>query len=110
MKYKKIVEDKKIIKDLKKSSIAEIARKVGVSKSYIYMAMKGDFAITEEFYNKLQSILRGKYYIDRLVESGHMSPRLNSRMVSRRPMSIGQVSDGYHTFNELYEHRHMLFM
>ncbi len=21
----------------------------------------------------------------------------------------GEVSDGYHTFNELYEHRHMLF-
>ena len=23
---------------------------------------------------------------------------------------IGETSDGYHTFNELYEHRHMLFM
>jgi hypothetical protein len=23
---------------------------------------------------------------------------------------MGDVSDGYHTFNELYEHRHMLFL
>jgi len=23
---------------------------------------------------------------------------------------FGNVSDGYHTFNELYEHRHMLFL
>lgn len=23
---------------------------------------------------------------------------------------IGETSDGYHTFNELYEHRHALFM
>ncbi len=23
---------------------------------------------------------------------------------------MGNVSDGYHTFNELYEHRHMLFL
>ena len=22
----------------------------------------------------------------------------------------GEISDGYHTFNELYEHRHMLFL
>ena len=24
-------------------------------------------------------------------------------------MDKGNISDGYHTFNELYEHRHMLF-
>jgi hypothetical protein len=24
--------------------------------------------------------------------------------------TIGDMSDGYHTFNELYEHRHMLFI
>src|ERR1051325_3445330 len=27
-----------------------------------------------------------------------------------RPMDMSQVSDGYHTFAELYEHRHMLFL
>lgn len=26
------------------------------------------------------------------------------------PCEIGQVSDGYHTFDELYEHRNMLFI
>ena len=26
------------------------------------------------------------------------------------PTPIGEVSDGYHTFNELYEHRHALFL
>lgn len=26
------------------------------------------------------------------------------------PEGVGSVSDGYHTFDELYEHRHMLFM
>ena len=26
------------------------------------------------------------------------------------PGEVGQVSDGYHTFDELYEHRHWLFL
>lgn len=26
------------------------------------------------------------------------------------PIPTGEISDGYHTFNELYEHRHMLFI
>lgn len=26
------------------------------------------------------------------------------------PCEVGEVSDGYHTFNELYEHRHVLFI
>lgn len=26
------------------------------------------------------------------------------------PCEVGDVSDGYHTFNELYEHRHVLFI
>ena len=26
------------------------------------------------------------------------------------PCDPGEVSDGYHTFNELYEHRHALFL
>lgn len=25
-------------------------------------------------------------------------------------MNTGEISDGYHTFNELYEHRHALFL
>lgn len=27
-----------------------------------------------------------------------------------QPQSRGEVSDGFHTFNELYEHRHSLFL
>lgn len=26
------------------------------------------------------------------------------------PCEVGEVSDGYHTFNELYQHRHTLFI
>ena len=26
------------------------------------------------------------------------------------PCEVGKVSDGYHTFDELYEHRHVLFL
>lgn len=26
------------------------------------------------------------------------------------PCEVGEVSDGYHTFNELYRHRHSLFL
>lgn len=26
------------------------------------------------------------------------------------PCPVGEISDGYHTFNELYEHRHALFL
>jgi hypothetical protein len=26
------------------------------------------------------------------------------------PCNVGEVSDGYHTFNELYEHRHALML
>lgn len=26
------------------------------------------------------------------------------------PCEAGEVSDGYHTFNQLYEHRHVLFL
>ena len=32
-------------------------------------------------------------------------------MVSpENPIDLGKLSDGYHTFDELYEHRHVLFL
>lgn len=33
-----------------------------------------------------------------------------SRTESVPDADMGEVSDGYHTFNELYEHRHWLFL
>lgn len=30
--------------------------------------------------------------------------------VLKLPCDVGEISDGYHTFNELYEHRYILFM
>ena len=39
-----------------------------------------------------------------------MSVVLNVRESLVIPCRVGQVSDGYHTFDELYEHRHMLFL
>jgi hypothetical protein len=37
------------------------------------------------------------------------SGRQNHPGVVDIPCDAGEVSDGYHTFNELYEHRHLLF-
>jgi len=34
----------------------------------------------------------------------------HSGAVAKEPADIGETSDGYHTFNELYEHRHALFL
>lgn len=31
-------------------------------------------------------------------------------MDTQTPTPLGEISDGYHTFNELYEHRHMLLL
>ena len=37
-------------------------------------------------------------------------PDIFEATYSREPENKGQISDGYHTFDELYEHRHALFM
>jgi len=37
-------------------------------------------------------------------------PKLEKWDKSTAKQDIGETSDGYHTFNELYEHRHMLFL
>lgn len=34
---------------------------------------------------------------------------MNNTLLSLQ-CEVGDVSDGYHTFNELYEHRHLLFI
>lgn len=33
-----------------------------------------------------------------------------AKLKTAQPADMGNVSDGYHTFNELYEHRHALFL
>jgi hypothetical protein len=35
---------------------------------------------------------------------------LELESVVNQPLTTGETSDGYHTFNELYEHRHALFL
>lgn len=30
-------------------------------------------------------------------------------LLSKKEESVGEISDGYHTFNQLYEHRNLLF-
>ena len=39
-----------------------------------------------------------------------MDPTNFDPAMSQAPEDMGEVSDGFHTFNELYEHRHMLFL
>lgn len=46
--------------------------------------------------------------LDAIVEAGEL---LDAQPVPEDwPMDMGEVSDGYHTFNELYEHRYILFI
>lgn len=33
-----------------------------------------------------------------------------NHMIKHLPVETGEISDGYHTFDELYEHRHMLYI
>jgi len=35
---------------------------------------------------------------------------ISTEAVVNQPLTTGETSDGYHTFNELYEHRHALFL
>lgn len=47
----------------------------------------------------------GASYVDQKIDPTNFDPAM-----SQVPEDLGEVSDGYHTFNELYEHRHMLFL
>jgi hypothetical protein len=44
--------------------------------------------------------------IERLKDGGKIERDMNRIII---PCDAGEVSDGYHTFNELYEHRYLLF-
>ena len=46
---------------------------------------------------------------DALDSAGRMR-RAIAEVRDERPFDIGRTSDGYHTFHELYEHRHALFL
>ena len=59
MKYKKIITDKEINKQLSAVNKAALARKLGVSKTYLYEAIKEKACVTEEFYLKVKKRLRG---------------------------------------------------
>jgi len=59
--------------------------------------LSGNHRIKHESHLMLESI--GDY----LVHGIHAAP------VEAPPLVTGETSDGYHTFNELYEHRHALF-
>ena len=53
MKYKKIITDRKINKDLAATNKAALARKLAVSKTYLYEAIKEKACVTEKFYKKV---------------------------------------------------------
>lgn len=60
MKYKKILVDEKINEEIKMLNMAEVARRMGVSKTYLYMALKEKFVVTEKFYKKFKEIITNK--------------------------------------------------
>ena len=57
MKYKKIILDKTINKRIRRQNVAEVARQMGVSKTYMYKVLKEDHAVNEEFYLGLLDVL-----------------------------------------------------
>lgn len=57
MKYKKIIEDKQLNNSLKSLNIAEVARRVGKSKTYIYEAIAGKYNITENLYLEIKAVV-----------------------------------------------------
>ena len=53
--------------------------------------------------NRGMAVQREEHRIARAALAGKGS-------VVNQPLTTGETSDGYHTFNELYEHRHALFL
>jgi len=59
MRYKQVTikEDVEMDKQLEIANRAEVARRVGVSRTYLSAAYKGKVIITEELYNKIKKVL-----------------------------------------------------
>lgn len=64
MKYKKIIEDKELHKKLKAVNTAQVARDMGVSRTYLYEALRDTYVLTEEFRNRL------KAHVDKIYGEG----------------------------------------
>ena len=58
MIYKKTIQDKQINKEVRKRNVAEVARRMKVSKSYMHMALKDNFKVSEDFYMRLKKVLK----------------------------------------------------
>lgn len=57
MKYKKIIEDKKIDKDLRRHNISRVARAIGKSRQFLYGALSGKILVSEKDYVRLKKEL-----------------------------------------------------
>jgi hypothetical protein len=66
-----------------------------------------------------EAIAKGNYllnwheqlgYTNQLTQAAFWGFKQTARATSAPDGDVGETSDGYHTFNELYEHRHTLFI
>ena len=59
--------------------------------------------------NDLNKIFDEEYRERRIITAYHTAKGLYEKSYREMPDNIGDFSDGYHTFNELYHHRAVLF-
>jgi len=57
MRYKLIITDAKITKRLKKQNISELARRVGISITYLHKAYRNKLVVTADMYAKISAEL-----------------------------------------------------
>lgn len=63
----------------------------------------------EEMRSDLIEIFDEEYEKRRLITPQNTAEKLSAKGYRKLPENIGEFSDGYHTFNELYHHRAVLF-
>lgn len=55
------------------------------------------------------SLRKGNHLIMESSQRTYTQQEVDEMLKEQKENNIGEFSDGYHTFNELYEHRHLLF-
>ena len=81
--------------------IAEYLKQIDLAENEHSPWRRSDYA------DGLVDILRDIFTDDELIELAQA--KAEGRLVVLRETGIGDLSDGYHTFNELYHHRAILF-
>lgn len=63
----------------------------------------------KEMRKDLIEIFTEEYDKRNLITAGNTAEKMIAKGYRKMPDNIGEFSDGYHTFNELYHHRAVLF-